>query len=155
MTRSIVEYIGDDPVRFAELISIFFRGEYRLTQRAAWPISVCAEKRPELLRPHLARLVAQLPKKEIHPAVKRNVVRLLQFVEIPKRLHGKVFSHCVDLIDDPNEPIAIRCFSITVAGKIADNQPALLDELKLVVGRHAENASAGLKVRVRHVLSGK
>lgn len=117
-------------------------------------MSVCAEKRPELLMPHLARLVNQLPKKEIHPAVKRNVVRLLQFVEIPKRMRGKVFSHCVDLIDDPKEPIAVRCFSITVARKIAENQPALLAELKLVVGKHAEHASAGLKVRMRHVLSG-
>ena len=39
-TLAIVEYIGDDPERFDELMSIFFEGVYRSTQRAAWPMSV-------------------------------------------------------------------------------------------------------------------
>ena len=113
-TMAIVEYIGDDKYRFAELMSIFFEGEYRLTQRAAWPISFCAERRPELIGPYLEKLVDQLPRTDIHDAVKRNVVRLLQNVEIPKKLLGKVYSHSLDLIDEINEPVAVRAFALTV-----------------------------------------
>ena len=50
-TIAIVEFIGDDARRFAELMKIFFAGEYRLTQRAAWTLNSCAERRPELIRP--------------------------------------------------------------------------------------------------------
>ncbi|MBX3288754.1 MAG: hypothetical protein KF855_05350 [Acidobacteria bacterium] len=145
----IVAYIGDDPVRFRELLDIFFEGEYRMTQRAAWPISVCAEKHPELLMPHLNRLIDQLPRQDVHDAVKRNVVRLLQFVEIPKRLQGKVYSHCLDLIADPKEPVAVKAFSITVARKIAEQEPALMEELRLVVKPQLQNATPALRVRVR------
>lgn len=34
-TDRIVNYIGDDKQRFAILMKLFFKGEYRITQRAA------------------------------------------------------------------------------------------------------------------------
>jgi len=40
-TDRIVSYIGADKERFAILIQLFFKGEYRITQRAAWPLSYC------------------------------------------------------------------------------------------------------------------
>ncbi len=150
-TEQIVEYVGDDADRFRELVELFFAGPYRITQRAAWPLSVVAEKRPELLMPYLNKLIDQLPKKGIHPAVKRNVVRLLQFVEIPKRLRGKVYSHCLDLIADPKEPIGVKAFSITVAASVAKGEPALMDELRLVARPLVKDASPGIKVRLRQI----
>src|SRR5687767_2545561 len=56
-TTAIVEFIGGDSRRFAELMKLCFAGEYRLTQRAAWPMSYCAERRPELIRPCLPKLI--------------------------------------------------------------------------------------------------
>ena len=152
-TTAIVEYIGSNGERFAELMKIFFAGEYRPTQRAAWSISVCAEKRPELLAPYLSKLIDQLPRKGVHNAVKRNVVRLLHYVAIPKRLHGKVYSHCIDLIADPAEAAAVRAFAITVAEKIAGAEPVLRDELRLVVSQNMAGATPAIKVRVRNILS--
>jgi hypothetical protein len=34
-TDRIVAYVGDDKERFAAMINLFFKGEYRITQRAA------------------------------------------------------------------------------------------------------------------------
>lgn len=151
-TMAIVEYIGGDPKRFAELMAVFFEGVYRPTQRAAWPMSVCAEKHPELLRPYLPKLVDQLRNGETHNAVRRNILRLLQYVEIPKRLAGKVYSHCLDLIADPNEMIAIHAFAITVASRIANSDPALMSELRLVVSQNIKFASPGVCVRIRRLM---
>lgn len=50
-TDRIVKYIGDDKTRFATLIELFFDGEYRITQRAAWPLSYCVREHPELIQP--------------------------------------------------------------------------------------------------------
>ena len=36
-TDRIVDYIGADKDRFALLMKLFLQGEYRITQRAAWP----------------------------------------------------------------------------------------------------------------------
>ena len=151
-TTAIAEYIDGDAKRFAELMKIFFEGEYRPTQRAAWPMSVCVEKHPELISPYLNKLVDQLADSDVHDAVKRNTVRLLQYIEIPKKLQGKIYSICVDLIDDTSEPVAVRAFALTVAIKIAGKEPALLDELRLIAKAHLPHTSIAFHKRARQIL---
>lgn len=150
-TTAIAKYIGGDPERFAELMKIFFEGEYRPTQRAAWPMSVCIEKHPNLIFPYLNKLVDQLTRSDVHDAVKRNTVRLLQYIDIPKRLRGKVYSHCVELIDDISEPVAVRAFALTVAIKIAGKEPALLEELRLIAKAHLPHTSIAFHKRAREL----
>jgi len=57
----IVRYIGKDKDRFAVLMDLFFQGEYRITQRAAWPMSYCVRAHPELIRPYFKPLLDNLP----------------------------------------------------------------------------------------------
>jgi hypothetical protein len=151
-TMAIVEFVGDDPKRFAELMKLFFAGDYRLTQRAAWPMNYCAERHPKLILPYLPKLLACLNCEDMHVAVKRNVMRLLQYIEIPKRLTGKVYSQAVDLLDNADEPIAVRCFALTVAARIAKSEPDLLNELRLIVSKHLPHSTAAFKVRAKQVL---
>ncbi len=146
-TMKIVTYIGADEKRFAELMKIFFAGEYRLTQRAAWPLNYCAEQQPD----YLPKLLNCLSRDDVHDAVKRNIVRLLQFVEIPKKLHAKTYSLCVDLVDDPNEGIAIRVFAMTVAARIAKAEPALMNELQLIIRQHLPHSTAAFQNRVQKI----
>lgn len=152
-TTAIVEYIGSDAARFAELMKIFFAGDYRLTQRAAWPMNYCAEYHPELIRPYLPKLVTYLAEKDAHVAARRNIVRLLQYIEIPPRLAAKIYSHCVELVADPNEPPAVRVFALTVAARIAKDKPALRNELQLIVKQHLPHATAAFQKRAQMVLS--
>src|SRR5262245_62281700 len=97
-------------------------GEERLTQCAAGVMGYCAERRPELIKPYLPKLLDCLERDDMHDAVKRNVVRLLQYIEIPRRLMGKVYALCVDLVDDADEPAAVRACSLTVAARIANSE---------------------------------
>ncbi len=122
---------------------------------AAWSISVIAERHPELFAPHLAKLVSYLPHKDVHNAVKRSITRLLQYVDVPKHLRGKVFCYCIDLLADPNEPVAVRCFALTAASRIAADAPSLMSELRLVARDQSTSASAGLKVRIRRLDPGE
>jgi hypothetical protein len=151
-TMAIVEFIGDDDRRFAELMKLIFAGEYRLTQRAAWSMNYCAERRPELIRPYLPKLLDCLKRDDMHDAVKRNVLRLLQHVEIPQRLAGKAYSHCVDLIDNAYEPVAVRAFALTVAARIAKSEPELMNELRLIVRKHLPHTTVAFHKRAREIL---
>jgi hypothetical protein len=147
-TMRIVEFIGADEKRFAELMKIFFAGEYRLTQRAAWPLNYCAEQHPELIQPYLPKLLNCLNRDDVHDAVKRNIVRLLQFIEIPEKSHAKVYSLCIDLLDNPNEAVAVRVFAMTVAARIAKSEPVLMNELRLIVRQHLPHSTAAFQKRV-------
>ena len=88
----IVKYVGNDPGRFHELVRVFLAGPYRITQRAAWPLSYCVEHHPQLIRPHLQSIIKNLKRPGLHDAVKRNTVRLLQFITIPRSLQGQAAS---------------------------------------------------------------
>jgi|SRR5882757_1261932 len=149
----IVRYVGNDPEKFAVLIDIFFNGEYRMTQRSAWAVNYCVQYHPELVKPYLNKCIDLLPDKEVHSAVRRNIVRLLQYVEIPRRLKGKVYSHCLDLIDDLKETVAVKVFAVSVATKIAKAEPALVRELQLVVKKHLPHTTVAFHKRSLDILS--
>jgi hypothetical protein len=70
----VADYACSSPKNFRELMACFMEPEYRLSQRAAWSVSWAARKKPELVKPHLKDIVAQLHRKDVHDSVKRNAV---------------------------------------------------------------------------------
>src|ERR1700761_3201581 len=127
-TDRIVKYVGNDPDRFKELIRLFFAGEYRVTQRAAWPLSYCVREHPELIQPYFRPLLDKLAKKGEHAAVVRNILRLLQDVTVPRKFHGRLMGLCFDFVQDPATPIAIKVFALTVLSQLAADYPEISGE---------------------------
>lgn len=151
LTSKIVHYIGADQNRFNTLVTIFLAGPYRLTQRAAWPLSNCVCQHPFLIDPHFASLLKMLKKPGIHDAVKRNIMRLFQFVDIPKRYQGQTIGHCFQLMD-PKEPVAVRVFAMTVLANLTRQHPDLKKELKLTIEDQLPFGSAAYLSRSKRIL---
>ena len=151
-TDRIVDYIGDNKDRFALLMKLFLQGEYRITQRAAWPLSYCVRHHPELIDPYFTRLLDNLARQDIHVAVIRNTVRLLQDVTIPKRYHGRVMSACFDFVQAPETPIAVKAFSLSILGKLSADYPEIHGELKLIIDDQWEHATPAFRSRARKIL---
>jgi hypothetical protein len=151
LTTRIVNYIRNDPKRFNLLVQTFLAGPYRLTQRAAWPLSICVQEHPELIKPHLKPVLKMLDRKDAHVAVKRNIMRLLQDIEIPKQFYGIITDKCFALMD-PQEAIAVRVFSMSVLANIARHEPDLKRELKLIIEDQLPYGSAAYLSRAKRVL---
>lgn len=148
----IADYVGNDPKRFDELMKLLMGPVYRLSQRAASPVSYCVQRNPKPIQPYFGKLAQQLEREVAHVAVRRNVARLLQFVDIRKRYQGRIFDACYNLVANPAETVAVRGFSMTVAAKIAQNEPELLDEVRLIALKYPQAATAGFRSRARRVL---
>jgi hypothetical protein len=151
-TVRLARWIGSDKQRFRQLMSMFLNGEYRVTQRSAWILSTCAENHPTLIRPYLGKLIKKMQEPGVHDAVKRNVVRILQFVEIPERLLGEVATVCFNYLTSPSEPIAVRVFSMTVLANIAQKEPGLKNELRLVIEQQLLHGGMAFCSRARKVI---
>jgi hypothetical protein len=149
---TIVKYIGKNPERFAELMKCFFEGEYRVTQRAAWPMSYCAGKYPELIEPYYKKLLTNLNKPGLHDAIPRNTMRLLQYVEIPEKFHGQVMDLCFRYIASPAEAVAIKAFSISVLQNLAKQYPEIINEIKLVIEERWDYEPVAFKTRAKKLL---
>lgn len=150
--NKIIAYVGNDHERFDNLITVFFEGPYLVTQRAGWPISYCVEQNPEMIRPYLKRILDHLKKPGIHDSVKRNTMRLLQFIVVPTRYHGKVAEVCFQYLLNKKEPVAIRAFALTVLGDIAKVNPDLRNELKIIIEDNLPMAKPAFLSRARKVL---
>ena len=151
-TLKIANYIGNDKKRFAELMHLFFANQYRVTQRAAWIVSNCFQKYPELLNTYLKPMIKNLEKENLHDAVKRNTLRILQFVSISKDLQGIAFQNCMNLFLLPDEAIAVKVFAMTVMANICKQEPELKNELILVIEEQMPYGSAAYKSRGTKIL---
>ncbi len=99
--NAIVKWIGDSQLRFDQLFDLFFNDEYRVVQRAAWPLGNAVISHPKFIQKHFSKLLRNLQKPKLHNSVKGNTIRLLQDISIPKRFHGQVMNICFEYIISP------------------------------------------------------
>jgi hypothetical protein len=150
--NKIIKWVGDDKDRFAELVHLFLNDEYRVVQRAAWPLSYIAIAHPQLVKPYIGKFVKLLSAKDKHPAVGRNILRIFQFIEIPPKYYGALVNVCFEFLIKSEYPIAFKAFAMKVLANITQKEPELKRELKLVVEEMMKEGSPGIKARGRKVL---
>jgi hypothetical protein len=146
-TQRLVRYVGQRAARLTELVSLTCGPPGRLSQLAAEILGWCGEAQPRALGPHLPRLMVLLAPSGHHPAVRRGVLRALQFVAIPEELQTETFNRCLELLGSGTEPVAIKAYALTVAAAIARPFPELAAEVIQVVEKQLPYASAGLRSR--------
>jgi hypothetical protein len=148
----IVKWVGDSQVRFDELFNLFLNSEYRVNQRAAWPISYCVIAHPPFISKHFSKLVKNLHKPGLHDSIKRNTVRLLQHIEIPKKFHGDIMDICFKYISTPDEAVAIKAFSLTILQNLSMQYPEIKNEIRLIIEERWEYETAAFKARAKKFL---
>lgn len=151
--RRIADYVGDDPERFGELMRLFLTAEYRVTQRLAWVLSYCADSHPALIAPYVGHMLGYIHQHpELHDAVRRNVLRVLQWVQIPSEQQGLAVEVCFAYLTAPHTPVAIKAFAMTVLDRIAREHPELSQELKLVLTEQLPYQTAAFVSRAKQLL---
>lgn len=148
----IVRYVGHDKKRFNALMKAFLEGDKLVQQRAGWPLSYCAQENPGLVLPHLGKLLKLLERTDVHNAVTRNILRLLQDVTIPPRYQGRMMNSCFDFIASPRQPAAVKAFSLTILEHLADHYPDIIPELKLIMQERWPHETPAFHSRARKLL---
>jgi hypothetical protein len=148
----IVKWIGTDLHRFNELFDLFLHDEYRVSQRAAWPVSHCAIAHPEFMKKNWGRLISNLHKPKIHDSIKRNTVRLLQSVPIPKKYEGAVMDICFKYVESHREAVAVKAFSLSVLEKLARKYPEIIPEIKYLIEDQLPHQTAAFRSRAKKIL---
>ncbi|MEP6949220.1 MAG: hypothetical protein ABI863_08105 [Ginsengibacter sp.] len=150
--NKIVSWVGNDKNKFNELFQLFLHGEYRITQRAAWPLSYCVIAHPHFMVHHYKELLDNLKKSNLHNSIKRNTVRLLQTADIPEKHEGGVMEICFKYLESPGEAVAIKAFSLTVLGRLAKKYPEIVPEIKLIIEEQLPHQTAAFKSRAKNFL---
>jgi hypothetical protein len=148
----IVKWVGSSQQRFDELFKLFLDDEYRVVQRAAWPVSYSVNAHPQFIKKHWKNLIQKLKTPDLHDAVKRNSIRFMQEIELPEKYHGKIMDMCFTCLESPKESLAVKVFSMSVLGNLSKKYPGIKPELKLIIEDQFPDQSAGFKSRAKKVL---
>jgi len=124
----IVNHVGSDKNRLSEIMEIFFNSDTQIIKRISQVIGIIGEKEPKLISLYLPRLAEYLASSNID-AVKRNILRIFQFVDIPEELEGQLFDLTLTYLKSNEEGLAIRVFSMTTLRKICEKYPELSQEV--------------------------
>lgn len=150
-TIRIVNYIGGDKTRLEELMDCFFSYDLKISQRAAWCLSYAGIAFPENVKPYLGNMI-ELLNKDVHSAVKRNILRMLEFIPIPKKHNAKLINYCFKILNSRNEPISVKVFSMSVLAKISKQVPEIKNELQLIIENQFPFSGKGFKSRANKIL---
>lgn len=149
----IASYAVQSKKYFKELMDCYTDTDYRISQRAAWSVSWAAKNKPAMIEPYIAVLVKRLQEPDVHPAVIRNAVRILEDIAIPEQFHGEVMNACFGFIETPSTPAAIKAFSLTVLFNLTKQYPEIKPELKLIIEERWNTETAAFRSRGRKILS--
>lgn len=149
---AIVKWVGHSQQRFDLLFALFLDKDGRVSRMASWPLSYCVENYPALFDKKYARLLAHLQKGGLHDSIKRNAVRLLQFVDIPEKYHGEVMNICFHYVENPAETVGTKAFALTVLSNLAKQYPAIIPEVKILIEDQLPRQTAAFKIRAKAFL---
>lgn len=147
----IAGYIGDDPVRFHELMKLLLGDNTREAQLAAMTAGICVDHHPGFIYPYVEPIIHAL-ENPVHDAVVRCVLRMLQSIEIPEKHWGRAWDICFKLLASGIQPVAIRVNAMTTLANICVHYPELKFELQSLIEDHLPYSSAGFQSRAKKVL---
>jgi hypothetical protein len=151
-TIRIARWIGGDEDRFSRLMAIFLAKDPLLVQRTSWIMSLCIEHTPVLAVPWIPKMIKKCAGDGVHDSIPRNVMRSLQFVDVPKRHRGIVVNAAFGILQSAHGSIAAKAFAMTVIAAIVRSEPDLKNELLIVLDEILANpSSAGIRSRAQRV----
>jgi hypothetical protein len=149
----ISELIGNDHVLFKQLMKLFFNyKKMNLARKAAWVMRECANNYPFLIIPYIEKLIQYLYVKELHDAIKRNILGVIKDIGIPEKHDGEITDLCFRFLMDKKESVAVRVFAMIILAEIGKKLPEINHELKLILEDHIPYGTAGFKSRAQKIL---
>ena len=85
-------------------------------------------------------------------AIKRNTIRMFQFVPIPAGRQGQIIDIAFHLLQDKRETIAVKVFAMTVLENLSVKSPELGQELRIILEDQLPYAGPAFRSRASKIL---
>jgi hypothetical protein len=146
----IAAYAALNPKTIEDLILLMYHNNMRVAQRAAWPVCILGKKHPQLIEAHIQKLINGI-ENTAHPAVPRNCLRVLDTFIIPEAFHSIIIDKCFAMLQNNENPIAVRAFFIQLIINVAHLYPEIAFELQQLLEPSISYQSAGMRSKYAHL----
>lgn len=151
-TSQLADSVRDNTKLFNSLINTYLAGPYRTTRRLAGAVTQVVLENPSLLKPHFKRIIDALNDQYASAALKRNTIRMFQFVAVPDNRHGQFIDICFRYLQDKKETIAVKVFAMTVLELLTHHRHELRRELRMIIEDQLPYAGPAFRSRGSKVL---
>ncbi len=149
---TVAKYACELKENMQQLIDCLLSPDTIIAQRAAWSIGWSVRIDRNSLLPFLPLLIPLMERKDVHDAIIRNIMLVLESIDIPEEYHGFVMNGCFNFIENPATPPAIKAYSMTTVYNLSKYYPEILQELKTIIENNWDNESPAFKSRGKKIL---
>lgn len=148
--NAIIDFVENHPAAFNHLLRYMCGDDAVLSQRAAWPMSDIGIRNPSLVYAHWQTFQEEWIRPNRHPAIRRNITRILEHIDIPENAAGAVMHHSFLMLEDPQEAVAVKAGCITILQKFSQLYPEIIPEFTLLL--QSLNNTPAIRARQKRAL---
>ncbi len=144
----------ENPGILEKIIEFSFSGDDKLAFHASWALTKICDDYPEVIYPHMPRMVEVLDNLT-NESAQRSFLRCLSLSDLSLLDHkpqGLLADHCFKMLRSGFSAIAIKAYSMDIIYKLAMIYPDLINELTEAINLLHGDGSAGIQARGKIVL---
>ncbi|MDX1685102.1 MAG: hypothetical protein R3275_07685 [Saprospiraceae bacterium] len=149
-SMEVVQLLESGKASLRDLIQLFSSNDKLIAQRASTTVNHYFSRHTDEITSCMDIFLEAMDR-SIHPSIRRNVMRLLQFVDIPEQYRAPILNRAYEYLLNPKTPIAVQVFSLQVIANISQNHQDLKAELLSALDI-IEQPSCALEARVKRVI---
>lgn len=130
----MISYLNLHPEDFDEAIKLAISDKQPYSWRAVWLLWSCMDKNDQRIHGYVKKIIDTLPGKSDDQ--RRELLIILQQMEINEDYEGKLFDICVDFWEKIGKKPSVRYNAFKLMVKIVKNHPDLSNEIKLLTEPH-------------------
>jgi len=137
-----------------KLLEYSYNNENKLAFRASWVLTKVCDKYPEIIQPHLHKIVRTLPYMK-NESVIRSFMRILSFCDMQafsEGEHGLLADYCLSGLNSPDMAIAIKAYAMEILYRLTVLYPQLGNEVAASIRSVMEEGSPGITSKGKTVL---
>lgn len=145
-------YLVRHPEFFQEALALALSDRQPLAWRAAWILNHGMESNDPRIRPVVGTMIDLLSKRPDGHI--RSLLQILQAMDIPENLEGKLFDLCADIWEMVQKQPSVRLNAFKIMLQITQKHPELKGELHLYLQEHyLETLSPGVRHSIQKMNS--
>jgi hypothetical protein len=147
----MISYLASHPEDFEEVVKLAITDKQPYSWRAAWLLWSCMEDNDQRIHKYLKRIINTISDK--NDDQQRELLIILQKMEISKELEGSLFNHCVTVWERIGKKPSVRYNAFKIIVKIAKKHPDLSDEIAfLIQDQYLESLSPTVKKSISKMI---
>lgn len=149
--KEMLLYVNHHTNSFKEAVKLSLIHKPPYSWRAAWLLWGCMKKNDPRIQKHVKSFIRVLP--NIKDNQKREVLKILEKMNIPEKLEGLLYKQCTTIWVEVNHQPSVRFYALKFLIKTAQKYPELSAEVALLTqNQYTETLTAGIYKSVRKML---